>query len=607
MAFGCTITVEAGKIPSSQNNLPWLAVAANFPTAAVDGGSESILNGGGNLRCYTDDTKTTQLSIDVVSFVTGGSPFVIIWGLSPTLNVATTVYIEADDVATTQPAVGDAFGRNSVWSSFGYISHDGITDSTGNSTITQTGSPTKGINPWGGDSVILNGSSQHGRANTSIPIGVSDFMFAWIKPASISDEETPIGLYVSSVNNTWHNLQFKSGAISFWQRNADPDDSKSAVSTAAISIGVWQSVAGSSTSISNRSAYTNGGNEGVNTETVLTPSGNFDRLTYGRRDDSTPSHWYDGEVSEMWVDLASRSSDFINTIHTNQNDPESFWSTSAWIDNSDPVQDVLDRMSGLDQTEIDAITVFVNAMVAEGFWDNVFEFYAPCLNAVDYLTGFRTDTLVESAPFTPTHTPKLGLDFSNNNQHVLEGRDFQTYSVRDIFLGAYLVMYEPDDTTNADVYGLQNGGAQTYLRWRGNDTNDFNEHVGQTSAANRSAANQRPTGDFIGLGRTGATGTYNLQPLGQTLVAAQPFVAHPSFDPIQWHGIFINGVPATGNMANSRYSCMISMITPDIADAGTLRDIILQFLRDIGVGGLPPIDASSIPVIMNQIRNQGIA
>jgi hypothetical protein len=67
--YGCTITVAAGKAPSAQSNFPWVAVTANFPTAAIDGGAQSILNGGGNLRCYVDDTKAVRLAVDVVTFV----------------------------------------------------------------------------------------------------------------------------------------------------------------------------------------------------------------------------------------------------------------------------------------------------------------------------------------------------------------------------------------------------------------------------------------------------------------------------------------------------------------------------------------------------------
>ena len=262
-----------------------------------------------------------------------------------------------------------------------------------------------------------------------------------------------------------------------------------------------------------------------------------------------------------------------------------FWAGNGGAGVSPEVQLVFDRMSALTQIEMNAIEAFVDGMVVEGMWDDVFEFYSPCLNATDYLTGFKTDTLQNSIP-PPAHTPGQFITFANNGQHILEGRNFDTYSTQDIFQGAYVVMTAADTTGNTDIYGLSAGGADTYMRWRGDDTNDFNEHVGQTSAANRSAANLRPTGDFVGLGRV-VNQTYNLQPLGPTLIAIQAFVAHPTGFPIQWHGINNDGTPATGNMANSTYSCMIAMASPAIADVGKVRNLVLLYLIAIGVTGVP--------------------
>ena len=67
--YGCTITVDTGKMTATQSGFVWLFTEDNLPTAAIDGGATSIDNGGGNLRCYTDSTKATQLPIEVVEFV----------------------------------------------------------------------------------------------------------------------------------------------------------------------------------------------------------------------------------------------------------------------------------------------------------------------------------------------------------------------------------------------------------------------------------------------------------------------------------------------------------------------------------------------------------
>ena len=144
--YGCTITVAAGKIPSSQSNFSWVATEDNFPTASIDGGSTSIANGGGNLRCYTDSTKATQIPIEIPagSFVTGVSPSIVVWGLSPALDVGGTVYIEADTVATSQPAASNTYGSEKVWVAKEAFWHgNALTDVTGNgSDLSIVGSAT---------------------------------------------------------------------------------------------------------------------------------------------------------------------------------------------------------------------------------------------------------------------------------------------------------------------------------------------------------------------------------------------------------------------------------------------------------------------------------
>jgi hypothetical protein len=71
-----------------------------------------------------------------VSFATGGTPSVQVWGLSSALNVASTVYMEADTVATTQPAVTDTYGRNAVWADREVHYHMNETPASGSVDVT---------------------------------------------------------------------------------------------------------------------------------------------------------------------------------------------------------------------------------------------------------------------------------------------------------------------------------------------------------------------------------------------------------------------------------------------------------------------------------------
>lgn len=170
--YGYTLTLPT--LTGTHANEVVLLRAKEFPTAAIDGGATSILNGGGNLRAYTDDTKTTQLPVEIFSFVTGGTPLIHVEVKLPSVFTSATIYVESDDVATTQPAVTDTYGRNSVWSEYEFVSHDLTVDSTGNypSAFTTSGNPTQVDSPFGipngaydfdgsGDFIDVNDSSRN--------------------------------------------------------------------------------------------------------------------------------------------------------------------------------------------------------------------------------------------------------------------------------------------------------------------------------------------------------------------------------------------------------------------------------------------------------------
>ena len=137
MAYGFTYTLPT--ITGSHVDFPVLLKTADFPSAAIDGTASAINNGGGNLVAYTSSAKTTQLPVEVVRFVSGGSPDAEVWVKIGTAVTSGTIYIEADDIQTAQPAVTSTYGRNAVWSDYEVVYHfndpassGSLTDATGN-------------------------------------------------------------------------------------------------------------------------------------------------------------------------------------------------------------------------------------------------------------------------------------------------------------------------------------------------------------------------------------------------------------------------------------------------------------------------------------------
>jgi hypothetical protein len=324
--FGCTVTVDTGKMPSSQSDFSWLLTEDNFPTAAVDGGTDSILNGGGNLRCYTDDTKTTQLAIEVVSFVTGGTPSVQVWGLSATLNVGDTVYIEADTVETAQPAVTDTFGRNAVWAAFDH-KISGQTDVTGNSSttiigvgVTQSGT-IKGfpaLNNDGTDGACLRLDDTDGES------WLGDmYVSAWINSTTFRSFAQIFGI---RQGNEWEiSYRTEGNNQGFLVGTTSPESSTS------LSTGVDYFLAAviNGTDID---YYVNGDFTDSTSVNGTRVNRVFDITLLGI-ETATNNTSVNGSTAETKaINGGFKIADYIKSEYNNQSSPSTFWTTSAWED-----------------------------------------------------------------------------------------------------------------------------------------------------------------------------------------------------------------------------------------------------------------------------------
>ncbi len=143
MAFGFTYTLPT--ITGSHSNFPVVLRTADFPSSALDGTGDALANGGGDLIAYTDDDKGTQIPVEVLSLVSSGSPAALIWVKIPTAATSNTIYIEADDTQTVQPAADSTYGSEAVWADYDFAYHaenvdsSTLTDAAGNNDVTVSG------------------------------------------------------------------------------------------------------------------------------------------------------------------------------------------------------------------------------------------------------------------------------------------------------------------------------------------------------------------------------------------------------------------------------------------------------------------------------------
>lgn len=334
MAYGFTLTVATGAMPSAQGDFAWLAVTSNFPAASIDGGASSILNGGGNLRAYTDSTKAVRVPVEVVTFVTGGTPDIQIWGLSPTLSVASTIYIEADGSATTQPAFGAAFGRNAVWVDYAFVSHGAESDSTGGHTLSATGSPAV-VGGNIGSALNVN-SSNYYTATPSAKLQLltqGDFSVqSCVKYETplFSDNSAIIGQALSSSGKWWDfGVRDDLTEITTDDGSARRDSSNGFDMDTDGAQGVWYLIKADIASTVGYTLFTDSVQESVSTPAAGDCS-STKSLNIGG-----PAIWTGG-AQEIQLDEIRigevKGEDYGASEYNNQNNTSTFFTSSAWLD-----------------------------------------------------------------------------------------------------------------------------------------------------------------------------------------------------------------------------------------------------------------------------------
>jgi hypothetical protein len=315
-------TIEVPSITGSATAVPLLVKPnTEFTTtmlAALDAG-------GGDLRFGTED-GTTQYPCQIVDGLN------TVWMTPTGLSVASaaTVGVWGDNTGASQPAVGAAFGRNAVWVDFRYISHDGVTDSTGNSTITQFGSPTAGTNQFGGASVVLNGTTQYGRASSARTPTGAGYYSSWFKDTTVGATEAwgSVGSYNSTLAFDWESTGVSDSlnARGLIRRAGNGTDTVDSSTTYSVS--TWNESTLNLIGIAEKSEYLNGAGKVTDTTSRALSGATYDLVSYGRFDDSSPSGYFEGELAEMWVSDTSRTDDFISIKYDNQSTAAA---TSWWI------------------------------------------------------------------------------------------------------------------------------------------------------------------------------------------------------------------------------------------------------------------------------------
>ena len=337
------ITIDNTKVSGtsgSLSNFPVLITEDMLPSEMFDSdGANPAQNGGGDVRFSSDSAGSSQLAIEVVSFVTDADPAngsAEIWVKVPTLSKGadTTVYVWYKTSGTdSQPAVTNTYGRNAVWSDYGLVTHDNTVDSAGNnSDATRTGTITTQSAKIGDGDYLGTDADLYFGSDASINNLTDFYVSGWFQLVDdetgfilggLNGEQGTIGNFISvDIVGTESGrprimLLSNVGSLEYWF----PSGAWNAGDWTHLVVQVENGVA--------REMYVDGVQK-VSASEAGGLSGNTETgVVYAKRVQSggdTPDPWVFDEVR---IGSSIRDTDWISTEYANQNDPATFASAGT--------------------------------------------------------------------------------------------------------------------------------------------------------------------------------------------------------------------------------------------------------------------------------------
>lgn len=331
-----SLTVDSGSVASSLSDYPAYVDLSQMPA----GFWSVVSNGGGDIRCYSDQSKTTELAREVVSCDTAtdtGELHVKI----PSLTTTTVIYIDVDGVRSDY-AVTDTYGRNAVWSDYAGVWHlneaSGTrVDSTGNNDLTDNNTVTSEAGQIG-DAALFNGSSEFlsiaDAAQTGLDFSEELTFSAWINPDVINSGERIIfSKYRNDTNQRQYIFEvFDSGlrSVVTTAGNNAAGTTKDVRASSVLTANVKQYV--TLTAVCDTEVLTHYVNGSAVTNTFS--SGSLGTSFYNGSEDfrigaqvisGNFNGLYDGGIDEARAKEGALSADWITTEYNNQSDVAGFW------------------------------------------------------------------------------------------------------------------------------------------------------------------------------------------------------------------------------------------------------------------------------------------
>ncbi len=334
----CPIVIPQGQVSGSPT-MPVLISAANLPAEMKTTGDPNAAQAnGGDIRFSIDSAGASQIALEIVVWTQNANPALAsaeLWVGPVAVNSASdvTIYVwYSAGGAVSQPAAGASFGSQAVWpSAYKMVWHlpsaASAADSTSNAVngtnagmISATGKIDGALSGDGTGGVQVNTANNPYASSVFSSNGLT--LSVWVKPASLANAVglvALLGMEGAYVLQAYADPGPTPGVFGF-EIDGSGTDIKT---TAAVTVGNWAHIVGTSDSSGNLKTYVNGVAD-------VTGSQSFFDLDILTRPYTIAGHPvlttinFNGVVDEARILNSPLSAAQIATEYNNLNSPSTF-------------------------------------------------------------------------------------------------------------------------------------------------------------------------------------------------------------------------------------------------------------------------------------------
>lgn len=325
------LTIDKTKVAGSHTDYPCFIDLSLMPAEFWD----AVKDGGGDIRCYSDTSKTTEFAREVVSCDKTNEIGELYVKLDAIDNSNDFEFYVLVDGESRDYLSSDTYGRNAVWSDFYAVMHmqGALTDSTGSSTVNDDFS---NITFSGGNAIFNEQQCAYIAKNPNL--GSGDFCFyARVTPKTATSSYSSLfGQWGrGAINTRSFNLFYTNNGDIQFSYSTNGNNQTSVTATSALTLGDEATIIVKRESTALK-MYVDGTlvkNENIGSTAFYNPT-SYARLDIGSSERNNASYPYGyapmkADLDEFYFVKGSYNAEL--TMYANQNSPITFFKSIAVV------------------------------------------------------------------------------------------------------------------------------------------------------------------------------------------------------------------------------------------------------------------------------------